>query len=142
MLGLGKDLRVCRHAERWEHSEPLPFDPGLSPAYQAVVVYLGPKGPKPIVVEKSFEFETPGGKFIKRKRPYVWDDEEALEFIRPRLHLMEEALRIYPEWPEGAEEVWGGNPGWACPGPPLCALPNCLAKRDPSLLTWDPDGVG
>ena len=40
-----------------------------------------------------------------------------------------------------AEDVWGGEPGYACPGPPLCRLPDCLARRYPHRLLWDAKGV-
>lgn len=132
---------VARHAERWEHTEDLPFDPREFPAHQAVVVYLGPKGPKPILVERNEEHVTPGGKVIKKKRPYMWSDSESVDFIRPRLRMMQQALSIFPRWPEGAEDLWGGEPGYDCPGPPLCYLPNCLAKRHPELYTWPQEGV-
>jgi hypothetical protein len=47
-------------------------------------------------------------------------------------------LEAYPEWPAGLEDMPGfeGPAGWACPGKPLCSLPNCLAKRYPNGLVW------
>lgn len=126
---------VARHAERWDYDRPLPFDPRENPVTQGVIVYLGPKGPKTLVVERKQLFTSAAGVTSERMRPYVWTDEEVLELMRPRLHMLQRALRVYPEWPEGAEELWGGEPGWTCPGPPLCYLPDCLAKR--KMLTWE-----
>jgi hypothetical protein len=131
---------IARHAEKWDLPEGmagLPFDPRESPVRNALVVYLGPKGPKPILVERKEKFITPSGVEKEGKRPLIWSDEEVLDELRPRLHMMKEALDIFPRWPEGAEEVWGGRPGYECPGPPLCYLPNCLAKRDPSMYVWE-----
>ena len=99
--------------------------------------------------EKTEEFITPVGKTKKAKRPYVWSDTETLDFVRPRLHIMRNALDAYPEWPEPwedvdtgkvyhAEDLWGGAQTWKCPGPPLCRLPNCTAARWPDGLIWKP----
>jgi hypothetical protein len=75
---------------------------------------------------------------VKRKMPFVMSDDEVEEtLLMPRITAMARALESFPEWPEGAEEVWGGEPGWKCPGPPLCYLPNCLAKRYPNGLVWE-----
>ena len=125
---------IARNAEKWDYPTELPFDPREHPVTNALVVYLGPKGPKPILVEKKQEFTTPSGAVREGKRPYIWSDGETLDEIRPRLHMLKRALEVYPEWPEGAEELWGGDPGWGCPGPPFCYLPDCLAKR--KILTW------
>lgn len=131
---------LARHAERWEDVDggvpSLPFDPREFPVGKAVVVYIGPKWPKPIVVERNEEWVTPKGVLKEGKRPYIWTDQEVLEVFRPRLHMMQLALEVYPAWPVGAEEVWGGEANsWECPGPPLCHLPMCLAKR--KILTWE-----
>lgn len=142
---------IARHAEKWDLPEgmtDLPFDPREHPARQVAVVYLGPKGPKILTTERKEVYVTPAGVEREGNRPYVWSDEEALEELRPRLHIMENALRDYPDWPEPwtdvetgkvwtAEEVWGGSPGWKCPGPPLCNLPADLAKSYPDGMWWE-----
>jgi len=152
---------ICRHAERWdlpEYLDSLPFDPREHPVTHAVIVYIGPKLPKIIEYEVSQEFVTPAGITKKAKRPYVWSDAEVLGGrddedrklggMRARLHLMKLALDSYPDWPEPwedvdtgqvyhAEAVWGGmNKTWDCPGPPVCRLPDCLARRRPGMYTW------
>jgi hypothetical protein len=131
---------ICRHAEKWEAADgskiELPFDPRENPARHAVVVYLGPKGPKQLQTEKKQEFTTPTGATVDGDRPYMWSDEEVLEVLRPRLHAMVAAFEGYPEFPAGAEEVWGGPAGWKCIGAPLCNLPSCLARRDPDMFVW------
>lgn len=130
---------LTRNAERWEAGDGghviLPFDPREHPATQVAVVYLGPKGPAPRVIERKEVYVTPKGKEREGNRPYVETNREVLEWVRPRLHMMAEALDIYPRFPKGAEELWGGERNWECPGPPLCHLPNCLAKR--KVLRWD-----
>lgn len=149
---------IARHAERWRtyhggemvENGPLPFDPREHPVKKVALVYLGPKGPETYVIQKSQEFVTPAGKTKKASRPVVWDDQEVLDTFRPRIHLFRNALDSYPDWPEPyvdpdtgkvyhAEEVWGGKPGWKCPGPPLCRL-DCLAKRDSEYYMWPKDG--
>jgi hypothetical protein len=142
---------IARHMEHWDPPSSFPggllFDPREHPVKHAVVVYLGPKGPKVIETERKQEFITPTGAKREGNRPYVWTDDEVLAEMRPRLHMLHEGLKSFPEWPEPmytpdgekyrAEEVWGGEPDWACPGPPLCHLPDCLAKRWPNYLTWE-----
>ncbi len=150
---------ITRHAERWEYEGELPFDPRENPASHAVIVYLGPKFPKIIQVERNEEFVTPAGVTKKAKRPYVWDDDEALAFIRPRLHLFKNALDDFPDFPRPwtdhetgvvyfAEDtfdedgrmqpgIWGGDASYKCPGPPLCKLPDDLARRDPERYVWE-----
>jgi hypothetical protein len=136
---------VARHAERWEKADGsevvLPFDPRIETVKAVVVVYVGPKGPKPIVYEKAEKFITPADVEKERKRPYVWSDKEVLAELRPRLHTMAEALEFFPAWNSPYEMTWGGGPRWTCPGPPLCHLPNCLAKRDPAFYTWKKEGA-
>jgi hypothetical protein len=144
---------IVRHAEKWETFDhqplELPFDPRETNIEHAVVVYLGPKAPKVIETQRKVEFTTPTGKTRDVKRPYVWSDQEVLDEFRPRLHAMRAALDSYPDWPEPfdvevggemrtltAEEVWGGKPGFRCPGPPLCNLKTCLARRDEDLYVW------
>jgi hypothetical protein len=144
---------IVRHAEAWEleNGDPtdLPWDPREIELEHAVVVYLGPKSPKIIEVQKKQEFKTPAGVTKEGKRPYIWSDEEVLEVFRPRLHVMRAALESYPEWPDPvkvkvdgkmktftAEEVWGGRKGFKCPGPPLCNLKTCVGRREPDMYTW------
>lgn len=152
---------ILRHAEKWELSndKPISFDPREFPVSHAVIVYLGPKTPKVIEYQVNQEFVNPAGVTKKSKRPYVWSDAEVLAGyddedrklggMRAKLHLMHRALRDYPDWPEpwtdedtgraySAEAVWGGmNATWDCPGPPVCNLPDCLARRRPDMYTWD-----
>jgi hypothetical protein len=147
---------IARHMTAWKvlvdgvkvDNGPLPFDPRVETADKAVIVYLGPKGPKTIMVQRSVEVMTSSGKTMKRKRPLIWDDDEALTFLRPRLHVMRNALDAFPDWPEPwvdpdtgkewlAEHLWGGPASWDCPGWPVCRIPGCLAKRWPYSMTWD-----
>lgn len=133
---------VLSHAERWEKRGKkleLPFDVRNAEYKYLVLVYLGPKGPKPIMCQKSQEVRTPNNKIVKRKMPYVWSNEEVLKELEPRLRAMSMALEAYPRWPTGLENEpgWEGPTDWHCPGPPLCYLPNCLAKRFPNGLIWE-----
>lgn len=132
---------VVNHAQRWEGpdgDQDIPVDPRDIEFRQLSVVYLGPKEPKTILITKSIETKTPNGKTVKRPMPEVWTDHEVRKFLMPRLEGVQLALESYPEWPEGLEEFPGfeGPPTWQCPGPPLCYLPMCLAKRYPHGLTW------
>lgn len=152
---------VARHAEKWdlpESIDTIPFDPRENPVKHVGVVYLGPKFVKVLEIEKTEEVFTRTGKFKKATVPFVWNDKLTLAVFRPRIHMLRNALESFPEWPDSwtdfdninkktgepkvwtAEEVWGGEPGWQCPGPPLCALPDCLARRWPHRMTWDPKG--
>ncbi len=131
------------HATKWLDPEgttdtPIPVDPRTIQFTQLSVVYLGPKEPKTILIEKTAEAKTPNGATIKRKQPDVWSDKVCRNFLDPRLEGLEMALASYPEWPEGLESYPGfeGPASWQCPGPPLCYLPMCLAKRWPNGLTW------
>jgi hypothetical protein len=153
---------ILRHAEKWDlpdYLPALPFDPREEVASHVVIVYIGPKAPKIIEYQVSQEFVTPTGVTRKSKRPYVWNDEEVLAGyddgakkyggMRARLHIMHNALNSYPEWPDPwtdhdtgitytAEQVWGGtNATWDCPGPPVCNLPGCLARRKPGMYVWE-----
>jgi len=113
----------------------MPFNPRTWECEHLFIVYLGPKEPKTIEVVKSVDHRTPNNKVVKRKKPYIMPDDQLEETIlMPRLEAMVRALDTYPEWPAGVEDVWGGAAGWDCPGPPLCYLPNCLAKRRGSLV--------
>ncbi len=133
---------VVNHAVTWaKDGKPtaLPWQPQLFEFKALVVVYLGPKGPKPIVVEESYDHRTPNNRIVRRRRPAVAQDEVVEADLVPRLQGMVMALESYPEWPQGLEQFPGffGPPTWACPGPPLCRLPGCLAKRWPNGLTWE-----
>lgn len=126
---------VCRNAEAYgipgsDIPEPitsaavgLPFDPTKNPVEEVVLCYLGPKFPKTLRVESKGE-------------PIIWDDETIDKEFGPRAEMFQQALDAFPEWPEGAEAMWGGDAGWECPGPPICYF-NCLAKRYPKGLMWD-----
>src|SRR5207244_5383301 len=124
---------VTRHAERWckldlegaEYPVDLPFDPRAYPVEHVVVVYLGEKWPKLVEYERKKEFLTPTGEKREANRPCVWDDEEVLTLLRPRLSAFKRAFEVYPAWPDGIEELWGGPPGWKCHGPPVCNIPSC-----------------
>lgn len=154
---------VARHAERWDLPRgrtSLPFDPRENPVTAVRVIYLGPKFVKVLVVEKKEEvFNAKTGKFKKVQVPFVWPDPLVLKVFRPRLHIFKNALDAYPAWPAPwvdvddvdkktgearvytAEEIWGGEEGWECPGPPICNLPNCLARRKPQRLLWPKEGT-
>jgi len=128
---------VVRHMTESEPDlDVLPFDPREHPATEVAVVYMGPKFVKTLMVEKKEEVFV-NGKFKQATVPYVWPDKLVEKELRPRLFLLKEALDIYPDWPAGAEELWGGEPSYHCPGPPLCRLPDCVAKRYPNRLTWE-----
>lgn len=140
---------ICRNADayalpgegydtqRTSFSE-LPFDPRGTGVKAVRLVYMSPKKPKVLVVEHTEQtFSAKTGKFGKAKVPFVWSDNMVEKTLGPRARLFKQALDIYPEWPEGAENLWGGEAGWKCPGPPLCGLPSCLAKRWPNNLTWE-----
>jgi hypothetical protein len=156
---------ILRHAKRWDLPPylkgGLPFDPRDPENHvrHAVIVYLGPKMPKIIEYQVNQEFVTPAGVTKKSKRAYVWSDDEVLNGydledqkhggFRAKLHIMQHAFDSYPDWPEPwtnpddgetytAEQVWGGaNATWDCPGPPVCRLPDCLARRRPGMYTWE-----
>ena len=160
ITGHMEEYRMWKDGERIE-GVPLPFDPTENRVKHAVIVYIGPKGPKVIEYLRKQELVTPAGKIREVKRPYVWSDEEVLDEFRPKLHIFQSALERYPEWPEPyvdpdtgivytAEDrwekrkdgkyklipgVWGGDATYECPGPPLCNLPGCLAAR--KMLTWE-----
>lgn len=139
---------VVNHATKWndpkgraqgeEGAMEIPVDPRTIKFHQLYVVYLGPKGPDTKLIETTREMPTPNQKMVKRKVPEVWTDEAVRKFLDPRLEAVQMALSQYPEWPEGLETYpgWEGPASWKCPGPPLCWLPNCMAKRWPDGLTW------
>lgn len=132
---------VVNHAARWRGpngEDDIPADPRHIDFTHLSVVYLGPKEPKTILIEKSIDHVTPNGRSIKKKVPDVWTDDAVRKFLYPRLEGVEMALANYPDWPEGLEEYPGfeGPASWQCPGPPLCYLPNCMAKRWPNGLVW------
>lgn len=137
---------VVNHATRWlspgttvdDPQQPLPVDPRTIVFRELTVVYLGPKGPKTMLIEETREGKTPNGQPKKTKEPAVWSDKVVRKFLDPRLEAMEMALASYPQWPSGLETYpgWEGGATWACPGSPMCFLPNCLAKRWPGGLVW------
>lgn len=144
---------LINNAENWkDNSKPrregidanIPFNPRELTFEHLAIVYVGPKGPKVIEVERAVEVRTPNNKVIKRKQPYIQTDDEVEKELFPRLEALVIAREAYREhggkvWPEGLEKMPGfeGPPSWACPGPPLCYLPDCLAKRWPNGLIWE-----
>jgi len=147
---------IARHVEEWGVFEDgklnkdieLPFDPREFPVEHAVIVYIGPKAPKLIEYQRKTTIVTPAGASREVKRRYVWTDEKVLTEFRPRIHIFRNALDAYPEWPEPwvdpdtgtlytAEGLWGGDASYQCPGPPLCRIPDCLARRNPSMYAWE-----
>ncbi len=129
-------VRNSTYSEWKDNTEDFPFDPTKEKATELRVVYLGPKFVKSLTVEHTVDyFDLAKGKEVRGKRPDVWSDDKVLGIIQPRVEMFQRALDVYPEWPEGAEKLWGGEPGYQCPGSPLCKLPNCLAKRY-GRLTW------
>jgi hypothetical protein len=138
---------ICRNATAWRRSgealegtpdfSRLAFDPREHPVKKLVLLYLSPKYPKALLVEKTVDyFDIVKNKEVRGKRPYVMTDDRVLDILEPRVAMFKAGLEAYPDWPDGAEKLWGGEPGWACPGYPLCRFPNCLAKRYPRRLTW------
>lgn len=138
---------IVRNAERWDPADaPLAFDPREAKIETVGIVFIGPQRPKVMVFKKSVPVTTLAGKSKNVRLPYVWTDEEVLQAVRPRLHLLKNALESYPEWPEQyedpesgvrwrAEEIWGGVAGsWRCPGWPSCKFATCLAKRE--VYVW------
>lgn len=128
---------LVNHCDRWEGDEN-GLDPHNLDIRHLVVVYLGPKGPKPIEVRIAKEVTFANGNTGTRKKPDIWSDDQVMDHLMPRLQALRCALDVYPDWPEGVESLWGGPEGWACPGKPWCPLPDCLAKRYPAGLVWDP----
>lgn len=147
---------IINHAEKWTKENipfTMPFNPRTTEFEHLTLVYIGPKGPKPMVLEKKQPFINPKGKEIMKNQPFVAPDNEVEEWLMPLLDMYLLALDSYPVWPKGLEDMWipdtsgnakvypfGGAPGWRCPGPPLCHLPGCLGKRYPDGLMW-PKGL-
>ena len=135
---------IVRNAERWERDgEPfdIPFNPHLWKPEHLYLVYLLPKKVMQMEVKKTIDVPHPThpGKFVRRAMPYIADDATVEEEMFPRIKAIQQALDAYPEWPwDEGDPPFGfdGPAGWKCPGPPLCYLPNCLAKRWPHHLTW------
>ena len=132
---------LVNNAEAWKWQDvengDLPWNPRTLVIRHLVVVYLGPKWPKPLEIQHSVPWTTPGGKTVKRKVPDIWPDAAVVKEFTPKAQALVDGLAAYPDFPKGAEKVWGGDASWRCPGPPFCQLPNCLAKRYPDNLTWD-----
>lgn len=130
---------VCRNAEKYQRPDMdeassitsvtigLPFDPTAHPVTEVVLCYLGPKFPKTLRVESKGE-------------PIIWDDETIDKEFGPRAEMFKQGLDVFPEFPENASSLWGGDESWKCPGPPICYF-NCLAKRWPNGLVWDNDNT-
>ena len=126
---------IFNNASKWDapagHD---PLRPDLDPHHTRIqhlaIVYLGPKGPKVLEAEKKGP--------TRFNVPDVWTDQEVLADLRPRMQAWDMAWNSYPTWPAGLEDMpgWAGPPEWTCPGPPLCYLPNCMAKRYPNGLVW------
>lgn len=141
---------IVNHAEDWKlrtedapaegtaySNSPMGIDPHSWQCEHLVLAYLGPKGPKLIECMSSQEVTTPNGKTIKRKMPDVWSDEKVLELLEPAAQAYALAFASYPDFPEELAELWGGPPGWQCPGKPWCMLPDCLAKSYPNGMFWE-----
>lgn len=126
---------IFNNAKKWDAPAGQdPKHPALDPHHTAIqhlaIVYLGPKGPKVIEAEKKGP--------TRFNVPDVWTDDEVLAELRPRMEAWKLAWESYPKWPAGLEKApgWAGPTDWACPGAPICRLPNCMAKRYPNGLTW------
>lgn len=138
---------VFNHAESWVDTAgvvdrtDIPLDPHHTRIQHLAIVYLGPKGPKVIETQKPVQAPKRGGGGTKTvKVPDVWTDEKVLSELLPRLNAWKLAWDSFPAWPAGLENMpgWEGPPEFRCSGPPLCYLPNCLAKRYPDNLIWQP----
>lgn len=145
---------IVNNAIKWEKDdEPynLPFDVRTLEFEHLAIMYMDIDGPKPLECIKTIQVPTgPGARNpTKSKRvPDVWDDEKVMwgwksydgqdiPGIVDRYKAMRVALDMYPEWPEGIEEIWGGPKGWGCPGFPYCPLKGkCIASRYPNALIW------
>lgn len=136
---------IARHATRWEPDEDLPFDPREELPSSVGIVFIGPSKPKVMVYKESIEVVTPKGGKRKVRVPTIWGDKQVLSVVRPRMHILQNALKSYPEWPEPyydpdtdttwtAEDLWDGDQTWRCPGWPACKFATCLAKRE--RYTW------
>jgi hypothetical protein len=126
---------MFNNASKWDAPDGQdPKHPALDPHATRIqhlaIVYLGPKGPKVLEAEKKGP--------TRFNVPDVWTDQEVLAELRPRMEGWKMAWGSYPKWPAGLEDYpgWAGPPSWVCPGPPLCNLPGCMAKRYPNGLTW------
>jgi hypothetical protein len=133
---------VVNNMEAWDYNGELvnlPFNVREWKPDHLALVYLGPYGPKVIETTKSIQVPKKGGNGTKAKRVAdVWDDQQVLDELVPRLNAVALALDSYPDWPEGLEKQPGfeGPAGWRCPGRPLCYFDTCLAKRWPHGLVW------
>lgn len=132
---------VVNNATQWtKNSKPctLPWNPHELKFTNLVIEYLGVDYPKALETTKSVQVPNKTGPGSHAVRvPYVWPDDEVKERVKDRYSALRAALAAYPEWPDGIEEVWGGERGWACPGWPYCPLRgSCLASRYPNGLVW------
>jgi hypothetical protein len=144
---------VLSNAEKWTYKgEPvdLPFDVRTAEYETLTLVYLGPKWPKQMTIEKKQEFTSVKGVKSMKNQPYVAPDEEVESWLLPLVEIFQIAADAYPKWPKGLEKMYtldtdgkskvypfGGHAGWSCPGKPICNLPNCTAKRWPHGLMWE-----
>lgn len=144
---------IVNHATNWTyHGDPidLPFNPREFRFHHLTLNYLGPKGPKPMTIEKKQPFITPKGRKTEKNQPYVSTDAEVEEWLEPLLEIFEIATDAFPKWPKGLEKMhildtdgkskiypFGGGADWRCPGKPICNLPACTAKRYPDGLMWE-----
>ena len=133
---------IVNHAERWDlrEGDEIPFNPRDLVFEHLYIVYLGSRWPKVIECQKSIDYQFKNENWGKKKVPDIWADDRVEDEIVPRLRAMVRALNAYPEWPEGLEDEPGfeGPAGWRCPGRPWCKLPDCLAKRYPDGMYWEP----
>lgn len=144
---------IIEHSVRWEKDDKpvdLPFDPRHMEWSHLAVMYMDLDGPKPLEVLAPVQIpKKDGSGTYTRRKPDIWDDEKVLwgwkdyegvdvAGLVERYKAMRNALDMYPDWPSGLEEVWGGEAGWACPGYPHCPLQSkCLASRYPAGLIWE-----
>lgn len=132
---------IFNNAESWQLPEggELPIPPREWRIRHLAIVYLGPDGVKTMEYKTKQPHTTPNGRETTKLKPNVWDDDVVVDMLRRKVANFQRALDSYPKWPEGLEEQedWLGPADWRCPGPPLCELPNCLAKRYPDSLVWD-----
>lgn len=135
---------IMNNAAAWEkegmRNAPLPFDVRTTPFRHLVIAYLDLDGPKQLETLTTIQVPTqPGAKNPSRSRRVsdVWTDDRVLDLIVPKFRMLRAALTDFPKFPKGAEEVWGGEADWRCPGYPHCPLRGkCLASRYPNGLVW------
>lgn len=153
--------RWCvNHAQRWEKDAGnaadkqqlsplslLEWQPKTMVFKHLEIVYLDINQPKTIETQETVQVPlvTDPTRTKPTRVPGIWSDDRVLGGAKTRdgweyglvdrFNAMRAALDSYPDFPEGVEEIWGGEATWDCPGFPHCPFPNCLAKRRNSL-TW------